>query len=1284
MAMTREELQIYVQKLSSELTLYRYVERRFTAVNETGGIPLDMDLHFRGMMRDREPKLADILKHPRAVILAEPGGGKSVVARAAVRQFLTSEERVPIFVELKEYRGDLRALISKAAPPALLDTAGDIEGNLISRAYVLDGIDEIPRGFLSALGTDLEQLFVQDGNAATILTVRQAFYAAHQNSLPSVSALFHILDFSDKDIVEYIEKSNVEVEGFLTAVRLADASEEIRNPFILSVMIEKYRDEGTLSERRSENLSYMIDRLIESRKRVNRHQQRRALRMLGVALETYSRNELTEDEALRVIRQAMRISNEEARVLVDELHASILKRTAHGLAFQMRSYGEYLAAEELESAAPERVKELAFLEFNSPNESWLNAVSYLIELNPQVRAYFVRQHPLWAISSSPAVFSQSEKTAIVKSALDRCARERQFIAHHPLINARRLSRLMTVETTNELLGNLDNHDDIIRGNAMVLLGMRETAEVLPIALAVVKDRALGVDLRYCAVIALVNVGKPQHVAELLPNLNREDPLHTNFLDMLGSIVDESQIHLLLPFIFHENAMLSSAYYHFRQFKSRDALVAMLHYFLEHPNELNTYRAEAYIEPVIELLPRFFDGELAVLCADILETIERLRIYPDQSGPLPKFLALMQKADREGQVSRVFLERVLHHPGDERQRIYYVDQIVVALMTPETASWLIHEQAFDLIRELAPYSHGKVREILRPYSGGVIEAQETQATAYRAEQFTQEESRLRRIRDLQGSLLTRASLNDALKDLWALKEDYWPEIPDEFRDWLASEASKTLETLDLEKNIEWKENSLWEPRVLPFLMKVIDRYKLRIEPDVPLAFATMAMDAGTVARYHKRFALSDAALKAIERLVKHPPSTQALGETVRFIEASEIWTADIEQSMKDLTLSDRDLGYFQVTALNLLVKRGVDSRLIEEAAKRGAREEMRDRAFNVLIERQDRSTIERALATLTDLELQEGNTRIPDMSALGWIGNINSDWAWDKLVDLRARALRLELPMLVGVITDTLARLDRTRAAGVIRRQVEAAPQGWRVAQIAQAIDQERAARIETAQRTPFEEVLKKLKGSTSISRLKVLSEGTTDRPVLRSLIDQLGTAGNIIFDKVGGWGGLRAEPDPNVWLIGCKEAVMVLDGDEGRRLTKRGKPLTKLAKEEQRSLAGLPIHLRILQRYGIENYFPQRTLEKVIGKDLSAYFPIPDHASVVDRLSKSGSSLKFKLRKLIAKTFRLPQPSPNEPLYTKSRNAEVAQYLKLDDLAGTDLLKIVEEICESANRLAEE
>src|SRR5438552_998595 len=114
--MTKEELQKYCQQLSSRLPLERYVERRFTTATDTGEVTVDMDFHFRGMLRDHEPTLSDILKHSRVLILAEPGGGKSMVARAAVHKLIAEQHRVPVYAELKEYRGDLSALTTRAAP----------------------------------------------------------------------------------------------------------------------------------------------------------------------------------------------------------------------------------------------------------------------------------------------------------------------------------------------------------------------------------------------------------------------------------------------------------------------------------------------------------------------------------------------------------------------------------------------------------------------------------------------------------------------------------------------------------------------------------------------------------------------------------------------------------------------------------------------------------------------------------------------------------------------------------------------------------------------------------------------------------------------------------------------------------------------------------------------------------------------------------------------------------------------------------------------------------------
>jgi hypothetical protein len=119
-------------------------------------------------------------------------------------------------------------------------------------------------------------------------------------------------------------------------------------------------------------------------------------------------------------------------------------------------------------------------------------------------------------------------------------------------------------------------------------------------------------------------------------------------------------------------------------------------------------------------------------------------------------------------------------------------------------------------------------------------------------------------------------------------------------------------------------------------------------------------------------------------------------------------------------------------------------------------------------------------------------------------------------------------------------------------------------------------------------------------------------------------------------------------------------------------------------LARLPIDLRVLERYGIENYFPQRVFETIIGADLSSYFPIPDHVSAIEHLSKSRASGKYLLRKLAARLFGLAQPAPKEPLYAKSRNSEAARSLQLEDLNGTDLFTIIHDITETAKRLADE
>ena len=246
------------------------------------------------------------------------------------------------------------------------------------------------------------------------------------------------------------------------------------------------------------------------------------------------------------------------------------------------------------------------------------------------------------------------------------------------------------------------------------------------------------------------------------------------------------------------------------------------------------------------------------------------------------------------------------------------------------------------------------------------------------------------------------------------------------------------------------------------------------------------------------------------------------------------------------------------------------------------------------------------------------------------------------------------------------------------------PANWQRWQQSQVIEQERTAIIEEGQQTPFDDVLKKLKGATSLNRLLVMCEGPTDIPVFQELVAQVGEVPEIMFDYVGGWSGLR-QKDPNVLLLVSKAVIVIMDGDEGRKLSKRNRPLTDMAREQQKRLARCGIELRVLQRYGIENYFPRGAIERVIGIDLSAFFPAPEDTPFIEHLSLDNKVPWYRFRQWVAQRLDLKMPPPQRPLYSKSQNQAVAKFMVLNaDLAGTDLREIVNSIARRARDLLEE
>jgi hypothetical protein len=163
-------------------------------------------------------------------------------------------------------------------------------------------------------------------------------------------------------------------------------------------------------------------------------------------------------------------------------------------------------------------------------------------------------------------------------------------------------------------------------------------------------------------------------------------------------------------------------------------------------------------------------------------------------------------------------------------------------------------------------------------------------------------------------------------------------------------------------------------------------------------------------------------------------------------------------------------------LNLLARHGADDDFVAGISRDGASDQLKASAFETLVDRQHRPTIERSLARLADDQaLRQGEVPMPNQTPLDWIAKIRADFALPRLIELRERALRLELSSVTQLLSNTIGKINRRELVRVIRRQMNITPPTWQRWQQFQLIEQERTAVIQEGQQTPFDEVLRSSK-----------------------------------------------------------------------------------------------------------------------------------------------------------------------------------------------------------------
>ena len=965
--------------------------------------------------------------------------------------------------------------------------------------------------------------------------------------------------------------------------------------------------------------------------------------MLAVAMEVAARNRLTEDESVAVLQRALRTDAAAARTLLTELAQSVLVRMPDGYGFLLHSYGEYLAAEELsEIQETDRILRLMFLDnTRRPSDSWRNCVSYLMEQHRGIRSIFCRRYPDWTLTASAGVFDEDERTMVVRELLSSLVRDNVYLLRHPTIGVLDLARFVPEALLPELRAAVESTNDVEVANAALLLaayGDRTMADrVLALALDIAKSAAV----RNSALAAYDRIGTPASVPRLLDIQDWDELTVLSRIDAAAGLMDSTNAPAVLTALGRTDAMITSAYVRFDELSSGTDLEAVLDALIALPADtLQGHRLSYYLDRFWWSVARNWRPEWVPKVAQLVVRFEEICNPEDRDLQRDFLPAMLSLADGGNAIGRQIAGQLL----ETRRDVRHLYHTIPALVGPDDARWVVAQPGSEeLVRTLRAFGRPETMEALQ---GPTPPQQRQQLEEWRLE----DQRRQERTRRLEQTIASSEEREILFAALGRMEPAQWPEVSAERRQWLAAFVGEELGQIDLRTRIYWhSETELTQPRILSPLLALVDRYELRLADDEPLALALLSETQAT-RTYYQAFGLSGRAVIAIEELLESAATPNpGLDHILSFLRDAGVRTPRIMAAIERIATDAAGVTRIRDGAVRMIADAGDTEALLRVAPTLPP--DLQHQAEDFLVEAQHRGTIERRLRHLHDdpEALASGEVDSHFDNPLDWVGRIRTPAVWGRLVSLRRLALRRELDRVANLLANTLAQIDMMRAAEVVDRQVRDAPITWRPFLRRRALEMTRDATIRAAQGVAFEGVLRRLEGATTVNRFKIWVEGPTDCPSVEQLAQRVPGAENlnIVVQSLGGWGTMLSPHWTPAHLgDGCHDFVILLDGDRAYDYARPGLIMRNDVRAFLARLRRDGIEVKVLDWYGLENYFPRHAFETVMERGLGEHFPLDSRRPVSDQIRG----------------------------YDKNMNVDLARATTLADLAETDLGAVLERV----------
>ena len=316
------------------------------------------------------------------MVLGSPGVGKSTFLRklgleALKREGLIQRECVPVFIELKELKGetlDLKQAIAKEFETCGFPAALEFTGSMLAQGkllVLLDGLDEVPTRNFNPVIEHIEDFVDQYDKNAFVASCRIAAYTTSFHRFTDVT----IAEFDDDQIEQFIQRwFNSEFDQqaktaqtyweLLQQDNNKAAKELAQTPLLLTFLCLVYDREQTLPNARSSLYGDALNILLKewsAQKRLERdpiyegfHPGLEKLLLAEIAHDSFKQDQLffSKDDIISRITEFLTdtldaptgLDGEEVLAAIEKQQGILVERATDTYSFSHLTLQEYLTA----------------------------------------------------------------------------------------------------------------------------------------------------------------------------------------------------------------------------------------------------------------------------------------------------------------------------------------------------------------------------------------------------------------------------------------------------------------------------------------------------------------------------------------------------------------------------------------------------------------------------------------------------------------------------------------------------------------------------------------------------------------------------------------------------------------------------------------------------------------------------------------------------------------------------------------------------------------------------